>query len=39
MYADITLETVTLNTPKKVAIFVTDAPAKPIPTIYPLSKL
>jgi hypothetical protein len=32
MYADITLETVTLNTPNNVAVFVTDAPAKGTPT-------
>jgi hypothetical protein len=28
VYADITLDTVTLNTPNNVAVFVTDAPAK-----------
>jgi hypothetical protein len=38
MYADITLETVTLDTPNNVAVFVTDAPAKRAPTVCPLSK-
>jgi hypothetical protein len=28
MYADVTLETVALNTPNNVAVFITDAPAK-----------
>jgi hypothetical protein len=36
--ADITLETVALDTPNNVAVFVTDAPAKRAPTICPLSK-
>jgi hypothetical protein len=39
VYADITLETVALDTPNNVAIFVIDAPAKRGPTICPLSKL
>jgi len=38
VYAVITLETVALNTPNKVAILVTDAPAKCAPTICPLWK-
>jgi hypothetical protein len=38
MYADITLETVALDTPNNAAVFVTDAPAKRAPMIYPLSK-
>jgi hypothetical protein len=38
VYADITLETVALDTPNNVAVFVTDAPAKRAPTICPLSK-
>jgi hypothetical protein len=33
-----TLETVTLNTRNKVAVFVTDAPVKGAPTFYHLSK-
>jgi hypothetical protein len=33
MYADITLETVDLDTPNNVAVFDTDAPAKCTPTI------
>jgi hypothetical protein len=37
MYANITLETVALDTPNNVAVFVTDAPAKRTPTICPLS--
>jgi hypothetical protein len=39
VYADITLETVALDTPNNVAVFITDAPAKHAATIYPLSKL
>jgi hypothetical protein len=39
MSANITLETVALDTPNNVAVFVTDAPAKFAPTICPLSKL
>jgi hypothetical protein len=35
---DITLETVALNRPDNVAVFVTDAPAKSVATICPLSK-
>jgi hypothetical protein len=38
VYADITLETVALNTPNNVADFITDAPAKRAPTIYSLLK-
>jgi hypothetical protein len=38
VYADITLETFTLNTPNNVAVFVTDAPAKREPMICSLSK-
>jgi hypothetical protein len=38
VHADITLKTVTLDTPNNVAVFVTDAPAKRAPTICPLSK-
>jgi hypothetical protein len=38
MYADITLETVDLDTPNIVAVFVMDAPARHVTTIYPLSK-
>jgi hypothetical protein len=37
-YAAITLETVALDTPNNVAVFVTYAPAKPAPTICSLSK-
>jgi hypothetical protein len=37
-YADITLETVGLDTPNNTAIFIIDAPAKRAPTICPLSK-
>jgi hypothetical protein len=33
VYADITLETVALDTPNNVAVFVTDAPAKRAPTM------
>jgi hypothetical protein len=36
--ADTTLQTVALNTPNNVAVFVTDAPAKHAATIFPLSK-
>jgi hypothetical protein len=36
MYADITLETVALDTPNNVAIFITDAPAKRAPTMSSL---
>ena len=36
VYVIITLETAALNTPNKVAILVTDAPAKCTPTIRPL---
>jgi hypothetical protein len=39
VYADITLETVALDTSNHLAEFVTDGPAKREPTIYPLSKL
>jgi hypothetical protein len=39
VYANIILETVTLDTPNKVAVFVMDAPAKCTPTICPLQKL
>jgi hypothetical protein len=38
MYADITLETVALDTCNNVSGFVRDAPAKHAPTICPLSK-
>jgi hypothetical protein len=38
VYADITSETVSLHTPNHVAVFVTDAPGKRAPTIWPLSK-
>jgi hypothetical protein len=38
VYADITLETVALDTANNLALFVTDAPAKRAPTIYALSK-
>jgi hypothetical protein len=38
VYADITLETVALDTPSRVAVSVTDAIAKRLPTICPLSK-
>jgi hypothetical protein len=38
VYADITLETVTLDTPNNVAVYIRDAPAKCLPTICPLSK-
>jgi hypothetical protein len=38
MYDSITLETVTLDTPNNVEVFVTDAPAKRAPTICLLSK-
>jgi hypothetical protein len=36
VYASITLETAALDTPNKVAILVTDAPAKSAPTTCPL---
>jgi hypothetical protein len=36
MYADITLETVAIDTPTNAGVFVTDAPAKWAPTICPL---
>ena len=36
MYAIITLETAALGTPNKVAVLVTDAPAKYAQTICPL---
>jgi hypothetical protein len=36
MYADITLETVALDTPNNVAVFITDVAAKRAPTICPL---
>jgi hypothetical protein len=40
MYAaNITFQTVALNTPNNAAAFVTDAPAKHAPMICPLSKL
>jgi hypothetical protein len=39
VYADVTLETVTIDTCSNVADFVIDAPAKHTPVIYPLSKL
>jgi hypothetical protein len=35
VYADITLETLALDAPNNMAIFVTDAPAKRAPTICP----
>ena len=38
MYVIITLETAALGTPNKVAVLVTDAPAKCAPTIWPLWK-
>jgi hypothetical protein len=38
MYADVTLETVALDTPNNLAVFVTDVPANRVPTICPLSK-
>jgi hypothetical protein len=38
IYANITYETVALDTPNNVAVFVTDAPEKRTPTIYSLSK-
>jgi hypothetical protein len=38
MNADMTLETVALDTPNNVAVFVTDAQVKRAPTICPLSK-
>jgi hypothetical protein len=38
VYADITLETVALDTPNKLVDFITDAPAKRAPTIFTLSK-
>jgi hypothetical protein len=38
VYADITLETVALDSPNSLAVFVTDAPAKCAPTICPFSK-
>jgi hypothetical protein len=37
-YVDISLQTVALDTPNDVAVFVTDAPAKRAPTICSLSK-
>ena len=36
MYAIITLETAALDTPNKVAVLVTDAPAKCAPTMCPV---
>jgi hypothetical protein len=39
MYINITLETVALDSPNNVAVFVTHAPAKHTPTMCPLSKL
>jgi hypothetical protein len=36
IYADITFETVILDTPNNVAVSVTDAPAKHAPAICPL---
>jgi len=38
VYVIITLETAAVDTPNKVAVFVTDAPAKCAPTIWPLWK-
>jgi hypothetical protein len=38
MYADITLETVALDTPNNVAVHVTDAPTRRVSTICSLSK-
>jgi hypothetical protein len=38
VYAEIILETVTLDTPNNVADFITDASAKYAPMICPLSK-
>jgi hypothetical protein len=38
VYADITLETVALDTPNNVAVFVAGAPAKCTPMNYPPSK-
>jgi hypothetical protein len=38
VYSDVTLETVAIDTPNNVAVFVADAPAKRAPTICPLSK-
>ena len=38
VYAIVTLETAVLDTPNKVAVLVTDAAAKRIPTICPLWK-
>jgi hypothetical protein len=38
LYADITLETVALDTPNNMAVFIRDAPTKRKPTICPLSK-
>jgi hypothetical protein len=38
VYADITLETVSLDTPDNAAVYDTDAPAKRAPTICPLSE-
>jgi hypothetical protein len=35
VYADIALETVALDTPNNVAVFITDVPAKRAPTICP----
>jgi hypothetical protein len=39
VYADITSETVAIDTPNNVAVLFTYAPAKRAPTIFPLSKL
>ena len=38
VYVAITLETAALDRPNKVAILVTDAPAKQAPTLCPLLK-
>jgi hypothetical protein len=38
MYANITLETVALDTPNNVVSFITDAPAKRVAMICHLSK-
>ena len=35
-YANITLDTVALNTPQRLAVLVTDAPVRHAPTICPL---
>jgi putative cell wall-binding protein len=38
VYAHITLETIALDTPNNVAVFIIGGPAKRAPTICPISK-